>query len=680
MNAEQFKELVNSLNVGKKLPDSIYFHKDTFSDVPEALSKFIKVVAKALKIDDDNWNLIKIFRKDFRLSLLNYPLFFEDSYPALEQSINVDLTKLSHRVTSYAQQENPPILHRKETMISKNHKSYEHFCMLTQEGEAAGLYENSRMIGFKSSWERLIEKHGYELVDGRLFRSSAVNGNVNNDKEIDRHKTAIVRHELSAPMKTLAKNGFLSGEYSIFDYGCGRGDDLRELEAHGMDALGWDPNFSPDSEIVNSDIVNIGFVINVIEDQDERIDAVLGAWDTANKLLVISAMLANESYLAQFTPYKDGVITSRNTFQKYFSQTELKSYIERTLDEEPIAISPGIFYVFKDKELEQYFLQNRHKRSYQWQQKTAPKPVSEDQARILFTKHQELLESFWLSCLAYGRVPSYDEFDKSDKIKEIIGSNKKALKLVTDWFGQEELELAATMRKEDLLIYFALGMFEGRKPYAHLPGDLKRDIKTFFDTHKVALHQARELLFDIANIERVTTECIKAKEELPASKLALENGQPHSLTFHKNFIDELSPLLRVYVYSALQLYGELDDIQLIKVHITSGKVTLLGYVGFDDSPLPQLRERVKIKMADQDVDFFDYINEDRRPVLINKIEYIDDKFKDFKKQKAFDKRLHLELMIPNNINLTINLASLHSVFKSNKVALKGYRFYHSNMK
>ena len=102
-------------------------------------------------------------------------------------------------------------------MISKNHEFHGHFSMLTQEGEAAGLYENSRMIGFKNSWERLIEKHGYELVDGRLFRSSAVNKNIENEKEIDRHKTAIVRHELSAPMKTLAKNGFLSGEYSIFD-------------------------------------------------------------------------------------------------------------------------------------------------------------------------------------------------------------------------------------------------------------------------------------------------------------------------------------------------------------------------------------------------------------------------------------------------------------------------------
>lgn len=78
----------------------------------------------------------------------------------------------------------------------------------------------------------------------------------------------------------------------------------------------------------------------------------------------------------------------------------------------------------------------------------------------------------------------------------------------------------------------------------------------------------------------------------------------------------------MYVYSALQLYGELDDIQLIKIHITSGKVTLLGYEGFNDSPLPQLKERVKIKMADQDVDFFDYMNTNKRSILLDKVNYI----------------------------------------------------------
>ncbi len=670
MNAEQFQELVKSIKVGKKLPDAIYFHKDAFTEVPAALSKFITIVAKALKVDDENWNLVKVFRKDFRLSLLSYPTFFEESYPVLEQSVSVDLTKLSHKITQYNIQENPPILHRKETMLPMHHEYYEDFCIITQEGEAAGLYDNSRMIGFKNSWERLIAKHGYELVDGRLFRSSAINNTPDNDKEIDRHKTALVRHDLSAPMKSIAKNGFLSGVFSIFDYGCGRGDDLRELEAHGLDVLGWDPNYSPDTDKVNSDIVNLGFVINVIEDQDERIEAILGAWELTDKLLVISAMLANESYLSQFKPYKDGVITSRNTFQKYFTQAELKNYIERTIDEESIAVSPGIFYIFRDKNLEQEFLSNRHKRTYQWQQLTEHKPVSEDQARILFTKHQELLESFWLCCLAYGRCPAPEEYKDSDKIKEVIGSNKKALKLVIDWFGIEELKLAANMRKEDLLIYFALAMFEKRKAYTHQPDDLKRDIKAFLDTYKIAQHQAKELLFKIADVEQISAECLSANNTLPASKLVLENDSPHSLIFHKKFLDSLSPLLRVYVLSALQMYGELDDIQLIKIHITSGKVTLLGYEGFDDSPLPQLKERVKIKMAEQDVDFFDYIREDKRPVLLDKIEYIDSTFKNYRRQKKSFNEIY-KIINLSEFN-TMNKGQLDTILLKKRVKLENF--------
>jgi DNA phosphorothioation-associated putative methyltransferase len=124
----------------------------------------------------------------------------------------------------------------------------------------------------------------------------------------------------------------------------------------------------------------------------------------------------------------------------------------------------------------------------------------------------------------------------------------------------------------------------------------------------------------------------------------------------------------------LQLYGELDDIQLIKIHITSGKVTLLGYEGFDDTPLPQLKERVKIKMAEQDVDFFDYIREDKRPVLLDKIEYIDESFEDFKKQKAFNKRLIKE--IPNlSQDQKISFKNFNELLSINKLTLKQYRFY-----
>ncbi|QBL10513.1 DNA phosphorothioation-associated putative methyltransferase [Rheinheimera sp. D18] len=671
MNITQFNELVKQTTLGKKLPDSIYLHKDAFSAMPPSLAKFVSVVATALKIADDDWNIVKLHKTDFRLSLLHYPDFYTEAYPALRQSVTVDLAKLQHRITRYDEQENPPILHRKELFILPTHPEYENFCMITQEGEAAGLYENARMIGFKSSWLRLIAKHGYELIDGRLFRSSAVLKD-SEENNIDRHKTALVRHELSAPMKTLAKHGFLEGDYSIFDYGCGRGDDLRELEAHGLDALGWDPNFRPDTDKVTSDVVNLGFVINVIEDRDERIDAILNAWELSNKVLVVSAMLANDSYIAQFQPYKDGVITSRNTFQKYYTQSELKAFIETTLDESAIAISPGIFYIFKDKKLEQEFQQNRQKRHYEWRHLSAPEPVTETQARLLFSQHEVLLESFWRRCLDLGRMPAEDELQNLKQVAQAVGSAKKALKLVCNWYNKEELEQAAAMRKEDLLVYFALAMFEKRKPYAQQPESLKRDIKTFFDTYKIAQHQAAELLFQIADSELIEALCLEAIKFLPAGKIGYENNLPHSLTLHKDFITLLPLTLRVYVGAALQMYGELDDIQLIKIHIHSGKVTLLGYEGFDDSPLPALKERVKIKMADQDVDFFDYIISEKRPLLLDKINYIDDTFKDYHKQKAFNKRLSKELYEMELWN--ISYSQLLILLLQKNLDIKGYRF------
>jgi len=47
-------------------------------------------------------------------------------------------------------------------------------------------------------------------------------------------------------MQALARQNYLDGEYSVFDYGCGKGNDVRELEAHGLDVTFWDPVYHPD--------------------------------------------------------------------------------------------------------------------------------------------------------------------------------------------------------------------------------------------------------------------------------------------------------------------------------------------------------------------------------------------------------------------------------------------------
>ncbi|AMG31166.1 hypothetical protein AL542_12915 [Grimontia hollisae] len=668
MDSAQFQKLVAEATAGKHLPDAVYLHKDAFDALPTALSSFVHNVAKALKISENDWHIVKLGKNDFRLSLLSYPTFYTSAYPSLKQSVTVDLTKLMHRVTDYETTENPPILHRKELMILPSHPAYADFEQITQEGENAGLYENARVIGFKQSWLNFIAQHGYTLVDGRLFRASTVEGV--DEHIIDRHKTAIVRHSLSAPMKALAKNSYLNGDYSICDYGCGRGDDMRELLAHGIDVLGWDPNHYPDGEKAHSDIVNLGFVLNVIEDTDERLDALLGAWELADKLLVVSVMLGTEQFISQFTPYKDGVITSRNTFQKYYQQSEIKSYIESSLDEQAITVAPGIFYVFKDKLEEQAHLQNRYRRHQGWKQLTATKPPSQqEKLKLTISQHAELFEAFWMTCLVLGRIPANDEFEQSVMVRELIGSHKKTHKLLCEIYDEADFEASEQARREDLLLYFAMALFEKRKPYTQQPEALKRDIKAFFADYKTALTLAQDLLFQIADSEEIEKACNTAHQTLPASIL----NEGHSFIFHQRYTEFLPQLLRIYVGAALQMYGDLETVDLVKIHIQSGKLTLTTYDDFENSAVPLLVERVKIKMAEQDIDFFDYVAESKRPPLLNKGLLLGDDFEQQEKQRSFDKRLAELLGITHQQEVLMGRAMFERGLQEEGKAIAGYR-------
>lgn len=670
LTAEQFNRRVAALPYGKCLPDAVYLHKEALEKTDPMLARFASAVGATLKLSADEWNIVKLGRHSFRLSLLHYPDFFSQAYPSLHRSVTIDLVKLQHHIIDYQSQDNPPILHRKEQMILPEHPSYADFSLITQEGEAAGLYDEPRRIGFKQSWERMMARHGYTLLDGRLFRDSMLtqSGDAANEATIDRHKTALVRYGLSAPMKALEKHGYLSGEYSLFDYGCGRGDDLRELEAHGIDALGWDPNFRPESDKVSSELVNLGYVINVIEDLDERIEALLGAWALADTLLVISAMLASDDFIAQFTRYKDGIITTRNTFQKYFTQNELRGFIERTLDEQPIAIAPGIFFVFKDKLAEQQFLSGRQRRHHSWQQISSPRLNQDEKKQALLESHHELFSQFWQRCLNLGRVPANEEFSRCSELKSLVGSHRQALLLLADHDHTEQLNQAKHQRIDDILAYFALNLFAKRKPYSNLPEELKRDIKVFFADYSNLQQQAVALLYSIASPQQIELACQKAHAALPASLLY----PGHSLLLHKQYINELPALLRVYVGAASQLYGELDGIDVVKIHIRSGKVSLMKYEDFD-KPIPFLVEWVKIKMAVQEVDFFDYIDTHNRPPLLNKSYLISPESPTFKAQRSLELRLGKLLDADLRTDLNLSRQRYDAALKENNKCVIGFR-------
>ena len=70
---------------------------------------------------------------------------------------------------------------------------------------------------------------------------------------------------------------------------------------------------------------------------------------------------------------------------------------------------------------------------------------------------------------------------------------------------------------------------------------------------------------------------------------------------------ECLPLVRIYVGCALQLFGDAGAVDLIKIHLQSGKVTFLVYDDFDGAEVPMLVERIKVDLGRQRVEFFDYV-------------------------------------------------------------------------
>ncbi len=646
MDKDQYFSLVSDLRLGKRLPGATYVHRSALREVSAPIYDLVESAASHAGIGPRQWNVVKLSTRDQRVSLLHYKNFFESPFPELSRSHIVDLANGQARSTDYSRSDNPPILHRKELLLSPTHKRVPEYQRLTESAEAAGLFADSKKIGFRKQWHRLIKNKGLALVDGEFRPAIEQAVSVSDDlAPIERHLTAIDRSQLSAPMQILAQHGYLDGRYSVLDYGCGKGDDVRELEAHGIDVVGWDPVYANEAPPRPADLVNLGFVLNVIEDPKERSQALSRAFEHAKKLLVVSVMIGGEATSGRFAQCGDGVRTSRNTFQKYFSQQELRSYIEQVLGEGPVAARPGVFLVFRDKVEEQDFLLERQHVRREWRQLTARPPMVREYLipKEKIDQNLPLFEDFWQTALDLGRIPANDEFDFSDHLRGVAGSHKRAFESLKERFDTSELEDASARRRQDLLVFFALAAFDRRVAYARFSPRLKRDISTFFGSYSNARGEGGELLHSIARSDSVKSACIEAVKELRCGRVL----PGHSLTVHRSLLERLPPLLRVYVGCAAALYGDLDSVDLIKIHYTSPKVTFLIYEDFETSRLPVLVERVKVNLATQRIDFFDGYEGEQSQLLYFKSDF-DLRDRQDSEQVEFDRRLKTVVELDEN--------------------------------
>ena len=459
-------------------------------------------------------------------------------------------------------------------------------------------------------------------------------------QEVARHRTAISRPKLSTPLQAAAKHGYLDGTHSVFDYGCGRGNDIAILETAGVNVSGWDPYYRPSTKLKEADIVNLGYVLNVTEDEGERRRVLSEALGLTSKLLVVSVITSRSDQTSHHIEYNDGILTDIGTFQRYFQQEEIQRLIEDVTEQEALAIGPGIFFVFVDKVEEQRFLANRRRKKHDIVHLLTLKPPSPGAKTwnewLEFENHKEILEPLWQRMIELGRLPVTDELseDISNYIEREVGSVRRAAQLSQMGFEPKDFHQARLSRIEDLTVYFALNLFNKRQPYTHLPQELRRDVNVFFQSYKSAQDGAKELLFSLGDTEVIYKSCQQADER----QLGFLDGS-HSLHVHSDLVEKLPPPLRTYVGCAEKLYGDVAQADLVKIHIRSGKVTFLEYESFSKAPLPRLLHRTKVNLREQQVDYFAYNDSPRPQLLFEKSKYMNNNQSGYESQRKFDNKL-----------------------------------------
>jgi DNA phosphorothioation-associated putative methyltransferase len=454
------------------------------------------------------------------------------------------------------------------------------------------------------------------------------------------------------------EDSIIRSDTAVFDYGCGRGSDVRLLLSTGITAEGWDPAFRPSVALLRSAVVNFGYVANVVEDRQERDAALRHAWSLTTETLVVSARLVGDAPALRGAQLEDGVLTRIGTFQKFFRHEELRGWITSTLGVECFAASPGIFYVFRQPTAAEAFLASRVR---------APRRTGQvGILRLLYERHRALLDPLITFVAERGRVPHDEELQNADAIRAEFGSLKRAFAVVRRAAPDERWDTAVTRNVQDLLVYVALSRFGRRPPFSALPVTLRHDIREFFRSYASACNLADDLLRQAGKREAIEREI---------GQSSVGKRTPNALYCHVSALTYLPPLLRVYEGCGRVLAGQIPDANIIKLHLRDFRISYLAYPGFDKIAHPALVSATSVDLRRLLVETRDYAGSPNPPILHRKELFLgadDPRRARFARLTALEER-HGLYSDPAIIGTAIHWASL---LANKGLVIRGHRLTH----
>jgi DNA phosphorothioation-associated putative methyltransferase len=421
-----------------------------------------------------------------------------------------------------------------------------------------------------------------------------------------RHKTAIRRYQPSRPVALALDHELIAPGVTVFDYGCGRGDDIRYLRAQGVSAEGWDPHYSPESKLRAADVVNLGYVLNVIENPLER-DAVLrGALQLALRLLIVAVRVDQGPQTGE--AFNDGLITSRNGFQKLYTQAELRAYLESTLGHQPVMAGLGVAYIFRDETW-----QSRH-----LARTSVYRPTFGRQFAIDAFQSSELGAAFLNLARTLARLPRPREFSDFTALCQQFGSAQRISRLATAILDPAYLENLRRQRRDSFLIYYAATRLQGLRlpPFNLLLEETKADILSLWPSFKSAREEGEAFLFSLGNSERVQSSTYRST----VGKIVGD-----SLYAHRSIVEQLPSLSRLQIIGACRIVGEIEY-DIVKLSADGRRVSFLRYPRFEKDAHPALAHSLSVYLPKADYSYRDFSNSENPPILHRKDALVDETY------------------------------------------------------
>ncbi len=365
-----------------------------------------------------------------------------------------------------------------------------------------------------------------------------------------------------------------------------------------VDAEGWDPYYFPDSAQVQSDAVLLTYVLNVIEDPEERRATLLRAWELARSVLVVSARLTWERNKVRGAEYADGVFTGRQTFQHLYGTGELRDFVQEATGVRCVSAAPGVVYAFRSDKMRIAFLARRIVPEAEWLD--SDDTTSAIAAVVAFTEQR-------------GRLPRIEEMP--EYLGNLLGHLRAPdlQRLVRRSAAPERIAAGATHTTLNTLLFLAVELFNGRGPFGSLPLPVQLDIRACFSSYKEACRRADRLLLKLRDDAYV-------RGAMRASKVG--KLTPTALYVHRRAAEQLPTVLRLYEHCAAIAAGRPADWTLLKLLHQGRAVSWLDYPHFDTDPHPKLSASYAVEMKGLDTTHTSYLDSVNRPLLHRKHEFL----------------------------------------------------------